>query len=117
MEVWSAAFLMLSVCVVAWGAVELTRPKSLEGARAKVRLTAFVTSLIATVLGLFFDLWREDRAAKALHQRLEFMKPTLPAPALPFLSDDRMPKPFQMPPNPQRRDIPKDTFGRPPPAK
>ena len=61
MDAWPAAFLILSVCVVAWVVIEVSRPKTLEGAMAKMRLLAFVTSLLSTALGLLFDLWRIDR--------------------------------------------------------
>jgi hypothetical protein len=97
MDTWPAAFLVLSVCIVSWVAIEISRPKTLEGARAKVRLLAFATSLVSTALGLLFDLWRLDRDSQEMRRRYELMMPRVAAPPPAFLSDDRVPKPFKVP--------------------
>jgi hypothetical protein len=117
MDTWPAAFLILLVCVVAWAAIEISRPKTLEGAMAKMRLLAFATSLLSTALGLIFDLWRIDRDSQEMRRRLYLMMPRLPEPPPAFLSDDRVPKPFKVPREASRSPVPPSKFGEDAPPK
>ena len=117
MDTWPAAFLILSVCVVAWAAIEVSRPKTLEGTMAKMRLLAFATSLLSTALGLLFDLWRIERDSQEMRRRFHLQMPSVPAQPPPFLSDDRVPKPFEVPRQASRSPVPPSRFSEDAPAK
>jgi hypothetical protein len=117
MDTWPAAFLVLSVCVVAWVAIEVSRPKTLDGAMAKMRLLAFATSLLSTALGLLVDLWRIERDSQEMRRRLRLLMPSVPAQPPPFLSDDRVPKPFELPREARRLPLPPGKFSDDAPSK